>query len=67
MEIGTGSAPREGGNTDPFSKDFRARLILPVIVALVACYLMYLGNQLGELGKIFEKATMVCLQCIGIG
>lgn len=26
-----------------------------------------LGIWLGEPAKIFEKATMICLQCIGIG
>ncbi len=29
--------------------------------------LLALGIALGEPAKIFEKATAICLQCIGIG
>ncbi|HOT27222.1 MAG TPA: CD1871A family CXXC motif-containing protein [Candidatus Ozemobacteraceae bacterium] len=29
--------------------------------------LLALGVMLGEPAKIFEKATAICLQCIGIG
>lgn len=29
--------------------------------------LLALGVVLGEPAKIFEKATAICLQCIGIG
>ena len=29
--------------------------------------LLVLGIMLGEPAKIFEKATAICLQCIGIG
>jgi len=29
--------------------------------------LLALGIMLGEPAKIFEKATSICLQCIGIG
>ncbi len=53
--------------TSTVSRTFPASRIVSFVILAVSCYLMYLGYQLGELGKIFEKATMVCLQCIGIG
>ncbi|HNW33549.1 MAG TPA: CD1871A family CXXC motif-containing protein [Candidatus Ozemobacteraceae bacterium] len=36
-------------------------------LAIGSIALMVLGAWLGEPGKIFEKATAICLQCIGIG
>jgi hypothetical protein len=36
-------------------------------VAGVGAVLLALGIALGEPAKIFEKATAICLQCIGIG
>jgi len=37
------------------------------MLAVFGIFLMAVGIYLGEAGRIFEKATMVCLQCIGIG
>jgi len=38
-----------------------------LVVAVGSLILLVLGLWLGEPGKIFEKATAICLQCIGIG
>jgi hypothetical protein len=41
--------------------------VVTVLVFLFGLVCIGLGIWFGEPGKIFEKATTVCLQCIGIG
>lgn len=51
---------REKGRAGPRSFAWLA-------LACAGIGLMALGIKLDEPGKIFEKATAICLQCIGIG
>ena len=39
----------------------------PLILMLVFCLLLVLGINLGEVQVVLEKATKICLSCIGIG
>ena len=43
------------------------RSVLPVIILLAGVVMMVLGVWRGELNDILRKATIVCLECIGIG
>ena len=43
------------------------RSVLPVIILLAGAVMMVLGVWRGELHDIFRKATILCLECIGIG
>ena len=40
---------------------------LPFFLLLVFLCLLVLGINLGEVPVVLEKATSVCLSCIGIG
>lgn len=40
---------------------------LPFLLLLIGLVLTALGIWDGETSRILEKATQVCLQCIGIG
>ncbi len=48
--------------TEP--KSFRLSTLLVIIVALL---LMFAGFRNGEHASYFQKAVMVCTQCIGLG
>jgi len=39
----------------------------PLILMLVFCLLLIIGINLGEIPVVLEKATEICLSCIGIG
>jgi len=41
--------------------------VLPVIILLAGVVMMVLGVWRGELHDIFRKASILCLECIGIG
>ncbi len=41
--------------------------ILPLITLLLALILMFIGFRNGEHRSYFQKAVMVCTQCIGLG
>ena len=43
------------------------RTILPAVLLLAGVVLMVTGIWRGELELIYQKATVVCLECIGIG
>jgi len=43
------------------------RSVLPVVILLAGVVMMVLGVWRGELHDILRKATIVCLECIGIG
>lgn len=46
---------------------FRRQALLPFAVLAVAGVMIAAGTQSGELETVFRKATMICLECIGIG
>ncbi len=39
----------------------------PLILMLFFCLLLLIGINLGEVQVVLEKATAICLSCIGIG
>ncbi len=41
--------------------------ILPLITLLLALIMMFIGFRNGEHRSYFQKAVMVCTQCIGLG
>ena len=43
------------------------RYIVPAIVAVIAIAFIAVGVMEGENGKVLNKATAICLECIGIG
>lgn len=45
----------------------RIKRILPIVLIVAGIGLMVLGTHLGEVKEFLRKATMVCLECIGIG
>jgi len=40
---------------------------IPLTLLLVFCALLVIGINLGEVVVVLEKATELCLSCIGIG
>ena len=45
------------------SKNFSSRLI----IFLICAAMIFFGIERGELEIIFNKASRVCLECIGLG
>ena len=45
----------------------RTQFLLPLGILAAAAVMILLGVQNGEIGTVFRKATMICLECIGIG
>jgi len=43
------------------------RIVLQVLVLIAGIIMMLTGILRGELHLILQKATVVCLECIGIG
>jgi hypothetical protein len=43
------------------------RALLPPIILALGIALMVFGIWRGELNELFQKAVIVCLECIGIG
>ena len=43
------------------------RTFLPAVLLIAGIVLMVIGIWRGELELIYQKATVVCLECIGIG
>ena len=43
------------------------RVLLPVVLLLAGITMMIMGIWRGELDLIFQKAAVICLECIGIG
>ena len=43
------------------------RYIIPALVAVVAIAFIAVGVMGGENNKVLNKATAICLECIGIG
>jgi len=41
--------------------------ILPFLLMILFVLLLVLGINLGEVLTVLEKATRICLSCIGIG
>jgi len=39
----------------------------PLVLMLIFCLCLLLGVNLGEVQVVLEKATAICLSCIGIG
>jgi len=38
-----------------------------LVLMLIFCLLLVIGINLGEVQVVLEKATRICLSCIGIG
>ena len=47
--------------------DKKIPIILPLSILLVGIGMMVLGAMRGETDEILRKATVICLECIGIG
>jgi len=43
------------------------RLVLPITALITGLVMMTIGIMQGEPQKIFQKAVIICLECIGIG
>ena len=43
------------------------RFTVPTIILLAGVTMMILGILRGELQMIYQKAILICLECIGIG
>lgn len=41
--------------------------LLPIVILAIGAICMICGTYRGELKILFEKATNICLECIGIG
>lgn len=41
--------------------------ILPIFLLLLGALMIVLGTVRGEHITVFEKATKICLECMGIG
>ena len=41
--------------------------MIRAIIFLAGAAMIYFGVERGELSTIFDKATRVCLECIGLG
>jgi len=48
-----------------FSKT--SKFVLPVIILSAGIFMMMLGILRGELQMIYQKAILICMECIGIG
>lgn len=46
---------------------FRVQVLLSFAVLAAAGVMIAAGVQNGEIETVFRKATMICLECIGIG
>ena len=43
------------------------RAAVPTVILLIGIMLMILGILRGELQQIYQKAIIICLECIAIG
>lgn len=50
--------------TSPAEKKIPAGTLLLLVLALL---MMFVGHKNGEYKSYFQKAIMVCTQCIGLG
>jgi len=62
---GKWASKMSGSQTNNVIKPMRS--VLPVVILLAGVIMMVLGVWRGELHDIFRKATILCLECIGIG
>ena len=43
------------------------KIVIPAVILVAGAAMMVLGILRGEVQMLFQKAIVVCLECIGIG
>jgi type IV secretory pathway TrbF-like protein len=56
----------EGGLVTTKRKNWKLNILRSIILALAIVSVIY-GALHGELNAVLRKASMICLECIGIG
>ena len=44
-----------------------SRLLVPIVLLVTALVAIAIGIATGEVFTVLQKATLICLECIGLG